>query len=173
MTSSLSARAARSRPLLPAFLLVLGIGGCEKKGPASTTVEAPLQVSSAQFQQLRWIEGSWRGTGGGVDAFYEGYRWTDDSTIAKYDYADSTLGMVTDSGTIALRAGVVRSGTERSYVVVALDSTTVRFAPERNAANGFEWRRTAPDAWTARLTWDSAGVAKERVYELRAHRPLP
>jgi hypothetical protein len=79
---------------------------------------------------------------------------------------------VTDSGAITRRGGVVRSGSEtRSWVVVALDSSHVRFEPERNAVNAFEWRRTAPGQWTARLTWDSAGVPRERLYEMRAHRP--
>lgn len=133
------------------------------------TAAPGLDVSVAQFQQLRWLEGTWRGTGGGTDAFFEGYRWVDDSTIRKVDFADSTVAVVTDSGDIALRSNRVRSvSSTRSWVVVALDSTSVRFAPERNASNGFEWRRRAPGSWTARLTWDSAGVAKERVYEMRA-----
>jgi hypothetical protein len=92
-----------------------------------------------------------------------------DSTIRKVDFADSTLAVVSDSGDITLRGNRVRSESPaRSWVVVALDSTSVRFAPERSAANGFEWRRGTTGTWTARLTWDSAGVARERVYEMRA-----
>ena len=146
------------------------LAACDRgSAPPQST---PLDVSVEQFQQLRWLEGTWRGSGGGVSSFYEGYRWINDSTIRKYDFADSTFSTATDSGTIARRGGVVRSGSETvSWVVVALDSTSVQFAPERGAVNAFEWRRTAPDAWTARLTWDSAGVARERVYEMRAHQP--
>ena len=101
--------------------------------------------------------------------FFEGYRWVDDSTMRKYDFKDSTFSAPTDSSEIVLRGGKVRNGSERqSWVVVALDSVSARFAPQRGASNGFEWRRGSPGSWTARLTWDSAGVARERVYELRA-----
>ncbi len=161
--------AAPTSHLLCACVLTALLSACERGSSPDVT---PAQVSSSQFQQLRWLEGDWRGSGGGVDAFYERYRWVDDSTIRKYDFSDSTLRVVTDSGEIVRRGSTVRSESPaRSYVVVALDSASVRFAPERNATNGFEWRRTAPGAWTARLTWDSAGVARERMYEMRAHTP--
>jgi hypothetical protein len=145
------------------------LAACESQ--SSRTVAA-ASVSPAQFQQLRWLEGRWRGTGGGIDPFFEAYRWVDDSTIRKYDLADSTLAVVTDSGEIVLRGGTVRSQSPaRAWVVEALDSSSVRFAPERNAVNAFEWRRTGAGEWTARLTWDSAGVPRERVYEMRAYTP--
>ena len=144
--------------------------------PSATPAAAPAvtaaSFSPTQFAQLKWLEGRWRGEGGGVPPFFEGYRWVDDSTIRKYDFKDSTFSAPTDSGDITLRGGQVRSGSAaQSWVAVALDSASVRFAPERGASNGFEWRRSAPGAWTARLTWDSAGVARERVYQMRAAGP--
>src|SRR5262245_23330336 len=69
--------------------------------PAAST-PAPMTVSVAQFQQMRWLEGSWRGSGGGIDAFFEGYRFVDDSTIRSFEYPDSTL-VAKDSGEITLR----------------------------------------------------------------------
>ncbi len=131
-----------------------------------------MPVSTTEFAQLRWLEGSWRGSGAGVDAFFEGYRWVDDSTIRKVDYTDSTLASISNSRDIALRAGAVRSGTDaRYYVLVALDPSSVRFAPGRGTTNGFEWRRTGDASWTARIIWDSAGVARERVYEMQRFGP--
>jgi hypothetical protein len=153
--------------LLPIVAVAGLVAACER--PRGTATPTPLTVSTAEFQQLRWLEGSWRGSGGGYDGFHEGYRWVDDSTIRKFDFADSTFAVVNDSGEIALRGGAIRSASARSaYVVVALDSTSVTFAPERGAVNGFEWRRTGPGAWTARLHWDSAGIPRERLYEMRA-----
>ncbi len=157
--------------ILPALTFAV-LAGCAGEG--APPAEAPLAVSTAEFAQLRWLEGSWRGSGGGVDAFFEGYRWVDDSTIRKFGFPDSTLATPSDSGDIALRGGTVRSGgPEREYVLVALDSSSVRFAPGRGAANGFEWRRTGESSWTARLTWDSAGVARERTYEMQRYSPAP
>lgn len=158
-------------------LIVIGVAtaslvACERAKTETATPPAvtPLAVTSAQFQQLRWLEGRWHGSGGGVDNFFEGYRWVDDSTIRKYDFADSTFSAPTDSSEIRLRDGVARSGSSTtSWVVVALDSIEVKFAPERGASNAFSWRRNGASAWTARLTWDSAGIARERVYEMRAH----
>ena len=129
-----------------------------------------MTVSQAQFQQLRWLEGDWKGSGGGVGDFYERYKWVDDSTIRTFDIDGAAASAaVKDSGEITLRASVVRSGTPaKPWVVVELDSTRAKFVAERNAANGFEWRHTGPGAWTARILWDSAGVARERTYEMRA-----
>jgi uncharacterized lipoprotein YbaY len=153
-------------PLVVATALIAA--ACERQ-QSTTAAPVPVAVTASQFQQLRWIEGVWRGSGGGYDGFYERYRWTDDSTITKYEYADSTLVQVSDSGMITLRDGAVRSASPRSsYVAITLDSTSVTFAPERGASNGFEWRHTGPGAWTARITWDSAGVPRERLYEMRA-----
>lgn len=153
-------------PLVTAIAIV--VAGCERPQAAPATPTA-LVVTVEQFQQLRWLEGTWRGSGGGYDGFYEGYRWMDDSTIRKYGYADSTFAVITDSGLVSLRGGAVRSASPRSsYVAVALDSASATFAPERGAANSFEWRSTGSGTWTARLTWDSAGVPRERLYEMRA-----
>jgi len=160
------------------------VAACERPAPvpaadtpapaAVTPVPPAASFSPAQFAQLRWVEGRWRGQGGGVPAFFEAYRWVDDSTIRKYDFGDSTFRTPTDSGNIVLRAGQVRSGSPtQSWIAVALDSVSVRFAPERGVSNGFEWRRGAPGSWTARLTWDSAGVSRERVYDMRAVGPIP
>ena len=153
---------------MPALVLCTTVlAACEVRKELPPT--PPLTVSQSEFQHLRWLEGSWRGSGGGIDAFFEGYRWVDDTTIRKYGFADSTLAVISDSGDIALRGGFVRSGfAERSYVVVELDSARARFTPEGNASNGFEWMRTGPGEWTARLTWDSAGVPRARTYTMRA-----
>lgn len=86
--------APTSRVLCVSVVAAL-LSACEGGNSPGVT---PAQVSPSQFQQLRWLEGDWQGTGGGVDAFYERYRWVDDSTIRKYDFSDSTLAVVTDSG---------------------------------------------------------------------------
>ena len=172
--------ARRTTVFIALAVLVVAVA-CERaRTPAGDTSAtsaspAPQTVTTAEFQQLRWLQGSWKGSGGGIDAFYERYTWVDDSTIRKFDIdGPAAAAAVKDSGDITLRGGVVRSGSpERSWIVVSLDSASVTFAPERNASNGFEWRRIAPDAWTARLTWDSAGIARERTYDMKAFVPTP
>jgi hypothetical protein len=169
-----------SRPLVPvvaaAVASVISAAACDRASTPSTDAPAnaqvaPLVVATRDFQHLRYLEGTWRGSGGGYDGFYERYRWMDDSTIRKYGYTDSTLAVISDSSEISLRANVVRSRSPRSsYVVVALDSTRALFAPERTGSNSFEWRPAGPGAWRATLMWDSAGTPRQVVYELRAYR---
>lgn len=163
----------KARLMMVPVLAAVALAGTACERPqSSTSAPVPALVSTAQFQQLRWLGGAWRGSGGGYDGFFEGYRWVDDSTIRKYGFADSTMATISDSGDITLRGGAIRSVSPRSsYVATALDSTSVTFAPERGAADGFVWRSTGPGAWTARLAWDSAGVPRERIYEMRAITP--
>ena len=93
---------------------------------------------------------------------------SDDSTIRKFDYPDSTFSAPSDSGAIRLRGDTVFSGSPpRQWVAVALDSTRVTFEPWRGAVNAFTWQRDQAGGWSATLTWDSAGVAMKRVYEMR------
>lgn len=42
---------------------------------------AESQFSRSDFQKLRWLEGRWRGSEGGENAFYERYHFVNDTTI--------------------------------------------------------------------------------------------
>lgn len=135
---------------------------------APTETSAPASVSLEQFQNLRWLEGTWRGTDKGTNPFFERYRFLDDSTVRQYTFSDSTLAQVTDSGTTALRGGRVIGGEpEPRWQVTSFDSTSWRFESLRDAHRGFTWRRDGADTWTATLTWrDAQGNDQERIYSL-------
>ncbi len=159
--------------------VVLLLAGCapdaEREAEPGSTSEAPEEpparaatVTPEQFRTIGWIEGTWRGTGGGVEPFYERYRFADDSTLVRHTFSDSTLVEVSDSTTIALRGGrVVDPAEDPHWQVTAFDSTSWRFASTGEAGRGFTWRRDAPDQWTAILTSPGAnGQSQERVYTL-------
>ena len=151
---------------VPALLAAIAPGACARDTPEPRAV-VPASIAPAQFRSLSWLEGRWRGTDGSAP-FYEAYRVIDDSTIRSFDYPDSTFSAPSDSGAVRLRGDTVFSGSPaRQYVAVALDSTRVTFEPWRGAANGFTWQRDQAGGWTATLTWDSAGIAMKRVYEMR------
>lgn len=138
---------------------------------AAERVRPPLaaKVTAAQFGQLRWLEGRWRGAEAAGRPFFEAYRFLDDTTILSLSFADSTFTTVTDSGRMQLRGDTVTSGwpiPER--VAIALDSASVAFSAPLRGGNGFSWHLEGPGAWTARLPWDSAGVARVRTYDMRA-----
>lgn len=160
---------------------VLGLAACARDpggdpadagaiaGNARRATPAAVRTTIDQFRQLRWIEGRWRGAESGGAPFFEAYRFVDDSTIQQYTYADSTFSTASDSGLVRLRGDTVTSGWPvLRYVATAIAADSVHFAALPGAANDFTWRSAGAGGWTARLTWDSAGVARERLYVLRA-----
>jgi hypothetical protein len=130
---------------------------------AQTAERAPAElvpVTAAQFQGLRWLEGVWRGSGGDYPSFFEDFRWTDDSTVDRHTYADSTLARVTETSQLLLRDGRLhqaRNGTLRGGAVL-LRGDSLRFA------SGVLWIRRSNDHWTAILGGGRV------VYELRRYR---
>ncbi len=50
------------------------------------------EFSQSDFQKLRWLEGTWRGSDGGKGAFYEGYRFIDDTIIGEVSVLGSPQG---------------------------------------------------------------------------------
>lgn len=140
----------------------------EVASPPAAPAPAPAAVTAEQFQTLRWLGGTWRGTGEGVSPFFERYRFVDDSTIRRYSYSDSSFAEISDSGTTALRGASVTGGDpEPEWLVTSVDSVGWRFESLREAGRGFTWSRTSDDLWTARLVWrDPENNARERVYTL-------
>jgi hypothetical protein len=143
----------RRLPLLP--LLMLAACPAPDRPPAAAVQEAarpaaPVRVED--FARFRWIEGTWRGTGGGVDAFFERYSMIDDSTLIRYTFSDSTLSAISDSTPIGLRGGRVLDPTEDpDWQVTAFDSTSWRFEHLRDPGRAFTWRGENPATWTAHL----------------------
>jgi hypothetical protein len=163
---------ARQSLLAVAAMLVAAmlVVACSRVDPPGRPVTA-ARVSAAEFGRLRWLEGRWRGvdaTGGGTP-FFESYRFVDDSTIQGFTYRDSTFAEAVDTSLIQLRGDTVVNGWPTpTRVATSLDSASVHFAAGPGAGNDFTWRWVAIGIWQARLTWDSSGVARERVYEMRA-----
>lgn len=151
------------------LLLGLAVADCRAGEGTRQRPTSPMTVSPAEFKSLRWLEGRWKGKAPDGKPFYEAYRFTDDSTIATWNYPDSTALVATDSGEIRLRGGQATSGGEQvAWVVAALDSGTVEFAPLRSARNSFTWAREPGGGWVATLHWPASGnePAREVVYHM-------
>ncbi|MEO8202009.1 MAG: hypothetical protein ABI679_15865 [Gemmatimonadota bacterium] len=124
-------------------------------------------VSREQFRSLDWIAGRWRGSGGNYPAFYEEYRFRDDSTIAQHNYTDSTFTTATDSSLIAWRNGSIVSGWPLGrYVVTEFQSTSLRFLKKGAARAGHTFAMVSRDQWTATLHPENA-AALPVVYTMR------
>lgn len=137
---------------------------------------------AANLRALKWITGTWRGSGVGQAPFYERYRLADDSTLVVESFADSTLRTVSEVTRFALRDSALTSlpgasgeppaGVARWYGS-ALSNDSVRFEPLTGARNSFVWARgTTANEWLARLTWPATGDRPARVvsYAMRRTR---
>jgi hypothetical protein len=164
-----------NRSLAFAGLVALACGGHPRGDDSASTAAAanlpdvtPAAVTVADFQQLRWINGPWRGFMADGGKFYEWYKFENDSTVLKTEHPDSTFGTPSGESRIMLRNGVVVDSSARSsYVATRFDSTGVDFAPRRGATNSFTWTREAPTQWSATIRWtDKDGRPQSVVYAL-------
>lgn len=121
--------------------------------PPKAVAGTAVVVSKEQLSSLRWLEGTWRGTGGGVPTFVEGYKFANDTTIDISFYADSTATKVSTTGKIVLTSGqLFYSGNGTEYVATKISPTSVTFVPKgTNGKNVFELTMTSPTKWTASL----------------------
>jgi len=134
--------------------------------PTPTPAPVPKEIVAADLAKLRWIEGSWRGTGGGVPTFYERYKFENDSTLLVESLVDETLKQVTDESRFELKDGHFGyNGGDAGSVAITLDDNAVTFAPLGKSKNFYRWQRESENVWKAVLNWtDKNGVPKERVY---------
>lgn len=131
--------------------------------PAASPV--PKQITPADLAKLRWIEGTWRGTGGGVAPFFERYKFENDSTLVVETLEDETLSKVNDVSRFELKDGHFGDNSDGS-VATALDDNSVTFAP-LGKGNYFRFQKESDNSWKAILNWtDKNGVAKEVIYEM-------
>ena len=158
---------------LLATLLVAGCAGESRTAADSTGANAPLPAdagtfSVTDFQQLRWMNGMWRGFMPDGGKFYERYRVLDDTTMVMHAFPDSTFGTPTDSSRILLRDGrVITDGGSARWVATRLDSVGVDFTPHYGAPNRFTWARESDTQWSATMRWnDEAGRPQTRTYAL-------
>ena len=165
--------------ILPALILtIISFTGCSKSDPvaqnagsqsspvaSATRSPIPKQITPAELAKLRWIEGGWRGTGGGVPPFFERYKFENESTLVVETLEDESLSKVTDVSRFELKDGHFGSGTADSgSLAIALDDNSISFAP-LGKGNFFRFQRESDNSWKAILNWtDKNGAPKERVY---------
>jgi hypothetical protein len=147
-------------------VLLLFLAACNS-GQESFQPPKPKTLTAAELQKLRWIEGSWRGTGVNQSPFFERYRFENDTTLAVDHFEDETLGKVTKTSRYELKNGEFRDS-EGAHVVTALDDNSISFEPLNAGSNSYSWKRDSKDAWTAILRWTATGnkPAGERTYSL-------
>ena len=135
---------------------------------ASPTVTGGT-FTTADLQKLRWIEGTWRGTGGGVPPFVERYKFESDSILAVESLEGEKFDKVADVTRFELKDGQFGGGSEGSrYVASTIDDKSITFAPAIKAKNFFRWERESENSWKAVISWPATDKAptRERTYQM-------
>lgn len=152
----MSARDRGTAPVWPLIAVVLLAAGCARG--------APPRWAATDVAHLRWIEGTWRGSGDVETPFYERYRFENDSTLVE-NGLDSTLSAVQDTARFELRDG--RFGNAHWRATVLTPDSAV-FVAAADPARSFRWRRAARNAWTAVIgvPAQNGKPARVRIYHM-------
>jgi hypothetical protein len=137
-----------------------------KSQDAQTNTAAAKKFTTADVAKLRWLEGTWRGSGVDQPYFYERYRFENESTLAVDGFPDEKLEKVDDTSRFELKDGQFGSS---HYTASAIDDTSVDFEPiPGKAKNSFRWERVSDNSWKAILKWRAEGdkAARERIYNM-------
>jgi hypothetical protein len=128
---------------------------------------SPKFITTNELAKLRWIEGTWRGTGVDQPPFYERYKFENDSTLVVEGLTDETLSTVKDTSRFELKDGHFgHTEGESGSVATALDDNSITFAPV-GKGNYFRFQRESDNSWRAILNWTGKeGTAKERIYHM-------
>ena len=152
----------RLRPVV-AVLCVVCLGGW---GARQAAAPKPHPLTAKDLQALRWIEGTWRGTGGGVPPFFERYHFENPTTLIMESLENDK---VTGTSRYELRNGEFWGGSGASgQVATAFDGKSITFEFVARQRGGYRWEHVGDNAWRAVLMWPAASgkPAGERVYQL-------
>lgn len=159
---------SRSRLCVVLCLFVL-VGCGNRYGDSQATVPVQNKFSAADLAKLRWIEGTWRGSGVDQAPFFERYRFEGESTLAVDSFPDEKLEKVDDTTRFELKDGEFGGGSGGArYVASVIDDQGITFEPVLKAKNSFRWERESADTWKAILKWPAADgkSLRERIYKM-------
>lgn len=162
------------------FLSVLMMGalfllnGCANSGSSTGAETTPSpsarrKFDTADLKKVRWIEGTWRGTGGGVAPFCERYKFESETTLAVEGLECEKPDKGTDVTRFELKDGEFGGGSGGSrYVASLIDDKSITFVPVTKARNSFRWERESENSWKAVLWWPATdkAAAGERTYQM-------
>ena len=126
---------------------------------ASSQTLQPKLITPADLAKLRWIEGSWRGTGDIQKPFFERYHFENESTLVMESLTDESLSKVSETTRYELKDGHFGNG--RS-VATAIDDNSITFGEVANPRNSYRFQRESDHSWKAILIYPSSGHTAEK-----------
>ena len=164
-----------------AALVLIVAAGCARNPSASSTQNAepkkPIlkNITAADIAKLKWIEGSWRGTGDIDKPFYERYKLENDTTLLVESFDDDKFSKASDVSRFELKDGEFgNDGANGSRSAAsAIDANSVTFEPVAKSRNSFRFERVSDNAWKAILTWPATDTtpAGQRTYNMERWPP--
>jgi hypothetical protein len=161
----------KTRRILFSVIFSLLLAACARNSPdAQTSTPAPKKFTAADVAKLRWLEGTWRGSGVDQAPFFERYRFENETTLAVDGFPDEKLEKVDDTSRFELKDGQFGSA---FYAASSIDDTTVDFVPTAKAKNSFRWERVSDNSWKAILEWpaEAGKPARQRIYNMERFPP--
>jgi len=143
-----------------AFLLACSLG------TQSTNQTPKTSFTKSDFKKLQWLEGAWRGSGDGVEPFFERYHFTNDHTIEVEFFSDAALKNLTKKESVTLVDGEIRYGKSTAS---KLDDKSIDFVAKEYS---FSWETESADVWIAKIyTPTQEGRKLARTYRMERIKP--
>ena len=145
-------------------VVVLLVVSCRAKTASSQ------KITVADLEKVKWIEGTWRGSGDAEKPFFERYRFENGSTLAVDNFTDETLKTVDDTTRFELKDGRFASTGEKSrWALSQITVDAATFVPIVGAKNTFVWQNNKDGSWKAVMDWpaNEAKPAKHVEYTMR------
>ena len=151
-------------------IALITVGSCASGSSEAThTPQSVKKFTIEDLKKLRWLEGTWRGTGDDTQPFFERYRFENDSTLAIESFETEKLEKITDTTRYELKDGEFGGGNEGfRWIASEIDDKSVTFVPVTKARNSFRWEQVSKDEWKAVLNWPATAdkPARERIYKM-------
>jgi hypothetical protein len=139
-------------------------GGTGKQNTVSST-PTPGHFSTGDLARLRWIEGSWRGSGVDQAPFYERYHFENDSTLVVETLDSDKYDKVSDVSRFELKDGQFGEGNRSAATEIGNDF--IIFYSLGKGGNAWRWKRESKDLWQAIVDWPVG----HRVYRMERWTP--
>jgi hypothetical protein len=154
-----SLRRSAVRLLAAGMAVLLGAGPVAATDPSRP--ETPIVFSQAQFDQLGFLLGDWRGTAPDGSVFYERYQRGGPTELQSLRYATDAFAQASDGSTLSLADGRIEARWgEFTWQASRVDAAEACFEPV-NAPSAFCWTAEGADRLTVTQRWtDAEGVAQ-------------
>jgi hypothetical protein len=152
----------RTLAVVALLLVMVSLVGCQSSGAK------PGTFTEADVAKLKWIEGTWRGTGEKQPPFFERYHF-EGSTMVVEGLADETGEKVNETSRFELKDGRFgQASGDSESAASAITDTYVQFIPVKGSKNSFRFEKQTADTWQATIEWPADGnkPARTIVYKM-------